>query len=72
MNLTLKQAYLVMFCMMDTYYERTKLDDISALLGSFNPYLFEGKISAEPAVWSDWVNCVKKITSHDYLRKMKR
>jgi hypothetical protein len=67
MNLTIKEAYLAMYCMMENFYKITKVDDLGALLGSFNPYLFEGGMPADDAAWDDWKSCVEKVSTQDYL-----
>ena len=51
-DLTSKQAYLAMYSFLDAHYQRTKADDVGALLGSmsFHP---DG-VPADPAVAQDW------------------
>lgn len=56
-----------MYCIMEKYYKRTNLDDLGALLGSFNPYLFEGGMPADDAVWGDWKKCVRMVTTRESL-----
>ncbi len=56
-----------MFHLLDKFYQTTKDDCLGSLLSGFNPYLFEGSMSADPAAWGDWNNSVKKITKRDSL-----
>lgn len=76
MELSLEEAYLAMFYMLDEYYNSTKNDDLGALLSSLNPYLFIDSISADSAAWSDWIDIVsevtheKKITSVEAFKSM--
>ena len=50
------------------YWENTKNDALGSLLGDLSPYIFEGSISADPAAWTDWVSCVKKVSDLDMLK----
>ena len=76
MELSLEEAYLAMFYMLDEYYNSTKNDDLGALLSSLNPHLFIDSISADSAAWSDWIDIVsevtheKKITSVEAFKSM--
>ena len=51
-ELTLNQAYLAMYSFLDAHYQRTKADDVGALLGSMS-YLPDGG-PADPAIAEDW------------------
>jgi hypothetical protein len=59
-TLTYWQGYLSMFHFLDKYYHRTKLDDLGALLGSMNPFLFEGGLPADEVIATDWLDTIKK------------
>jgi hypothetical protein len=65
--LSVKQGYLAMFLMLVKYWDETKCDSLGAMLGSLNPFLFKGYISADPAAFVDWVNSVKKVTVKEML-----
>ena len=67
MELSLEEAYLAMFYMLDEYYNSTKNDDLGALLSSLNPYLFIDSISADSAAWSDWIDIVSEVTHEKKL-----
>jgi len=56
-----------MFNLLDKYYRDTKDDCLGSLLGGFNPNLFIGSMSADPAAWNDWKISVKKITTNEFL-----
>lgn len=65
--LTKEQAYLAVFRYLYKAYEETNDESLMDLLGSMNPYLFKGAISADPAVWFDWLENVEKVTSKDKI-----
>ncbi len=67
MKLDIKQSYLAMFEQLDGIYEETKDDCLGSLLGGFNPDLFIGSMSADPAAWEDWKKAVEKITGEELL-----
>lgn len=48
------EAYKAMYPFLLDYYDRTKADDIGALLGDLQ-LLDDG-----PAVWQDWINSLNK------------
>lgn len=50
--LTQNQAYLAMYSFLAAHYQRSKADDIGALLGSMS-MLQDGR-PADPAVEDDW------------------
>lgn len=54
-----EHAYLAMYEYLVELYERTKSDEIGALLGGMS-YLNDGR-TADPAAWADWIRCVKKV-----------
>jgi hypothetical protein len=50
--LTPKQAYLAMYAFLESHYQRTKADDVGALLGSMS--LLTDGTPADPAIEGDW------------------
>ncbi len=44
---------------LEDYYEQTHSDDVGALLGDIQ--LLEDGMTADPAVWDDWLACVDKV-----------
>ena len=56
-----KTAYSAMYEFLVEYYERTKSDDVGALLGGMS-LLADGN-TADPAIWADWMNSVAKAKS---------
>lgn len=58
-ELTYLEALKVMNCFLEKYYEQTSSEDIGSLLGDMQ-ILDDGK-TADPAVWEDWVNCIRTI-----------
>ena len=51
-QLTSQQAFLAMYSFLDAHYQRSKADDVGALLGSMS-LLRDGR-PVDPAVESDW------------------
>jgi hypothetical protein len=51
-QLTSQQAFLAMYSFLDAHYQRSKADDVGALLGSMS-LLRDGR-PADPAIESDW------------------
>ena len=60
-ELSPKQAYLAMFSFLEAHYERTKSDEIGALLGSMS-FLPDGG-PADPAIESEWRAAVESAKS---------
>jgi hypothetical protein len=59
-NLTIEQAYEVMFEFIKGYYYRLGEPDLlGLLLGGFR--FLESEKSADPAAWEDWLEAVKKV-----------
>jgi hypothetical protein len=59
-TLTIQQAFEAMQLFLEDYYERTQSDDVGALLGDLQ--FMEDGVTADPATWQDWMDCVKKVT----------
>jgi hypothetical protein len=57
-QLTLQEAYLSMFEFIVELYNRTKSDELGALLGDLS--LLDDGSTADPAAWEDWLRCVEK------------
>jgi hypothetical protein len=56
-SLTDKQAFEAMIHFLELHYQRTKSDDLGALLGDLQ--LLKDGSTADPAAWQDWLQCVK-------------
>lgn len=61
MKLTIKQAFFAMFYLLDAYFEKENTGDLGGLLGSLNPYLFDGKMPADVAIFDDWKRCIHDV-----------
>jgi len=59
--LTIRQAFDVMVCFLDDYYQRGKSDEIAVLLGGLNVHLWADGMTADPAFWGDWMKCVQRM-----------
>jgi hypothetical protein len=60
-ELTPKQAYLAMYSFLESHYQRSKADDVGALLGSMS--LLPDGMPADPAIASDWRLAVQSALS---------
>jgi hypothetical protein len=60
-QLSMQQAFLAMYSFLDAHYQRSKADDVGALLGSLS-LLKDGR-PADPAVESDWASAVQAAVS---------
>lgn len=58
------EAYRAMFRFLEGYWERTKSDDVAGLLGSMNINLADGA-PMDSAMWSDWLDAVREVTSSE-------
>lgn len=61
-----------MFVFLEQYYKNYNYEDgLGSLLGDLNPFLFKGDMPADPSVWNDWLECIKKNIpeSNDYLTR---
>jgi hypothetical protein len=56
LSMTSEQAFQAMVLFLERHYERTKSDDIGALLGDLQ--LLEDGDTADPAALSEWTECV--------------
>jgi hypothetical protein len=68
-RLSLQEAYLAMFEFLAKVYERTKSDELGALLGEMS--LLSDGTTADPAIWRDWLRCVEKSRRGDVPAKLK-
>ena len=60
-KLSTHQAFLAMYSFLDAHYQRSKADDVGALLGSMS--LLRDGSPADPAVASDWQAAVAAALS---------
>ena len=60
-KITEKQAFQAMVLFLEGYYERTKSDDVGAILSDL--ILLEDGNTADPAAWDDWMKGVHKVLS---------
>jgi hypothetical protein len=60
-RITVKEAYRAMFCFLEEYFDRTKTEEIAALLGGLN--LAEDGKPMDPAMWDDWLSAVERVTA---------
>ena len=52
-----------MFEFLVSLYQRTKSDELGALLGSMS--LLEDGATADPAIWQEWVGCIHQVKQGD-------
>ena len=66
MSITSDQAFAAMYFLLGEYFKKCKqIDDLGALLGTIDPFLWEEGTPIDPGTIYDWNNCVKK-TSDKY------
>ena len=58
-NLSERQAFEAMFLFLKQHYQRTRSDDIGALLGDMR-MLSDGQ-TADPAIWHEWLKLVAEV-----------
>lgn len=64
-----KSAFKAMYCFLNEYYNATNIGAIGSLLGSLS--LMEDEKPLDPAMWDEWLECVKKASAGEvdaYLR----
>lgn len=57
--LTVNLAYKAMYVYFENLYETTRIDDLGGILGGMS--LLPDGGTADPAIWSDWIDSVKKV-----------
>ncbi len=67
-NLSEHEAYAAMFAFLEHRYRLTGSDELGALLGSMS--LLPGGNTADPAIWEDWLNAIRKAESHSVKVEM--
>jgi hypothetical protein len=68
-SVTPMQAYLAAYEFLLELYLRTDSDEVGGRLSEMS-FLSDGK-PADPAVWDDWMHCVKKAVAGDVDASMK-
>ncbi len=57
--MSIQEAYVVMYNMLDDYYCREPGNDsLTSLLSDMDPNIFLDKRAADPATYNDWYNCI--------------
>jgi hypothetical protein len=62
-RISVRDAYRAMFCFLEAYFERTKADEITVLLGSLD--LAEDGGPMDLAMWQDWLTAVQGAIPRD-------
>jgi hypothetical protein len=65
-SLSERQAYRAMLRYIELQYDRSKSDDLAALLGSAS--LLADGLPADPAMAADWHACVDAVISDDVAK----
>ncbi|MDR1157592.1 MAG: hypothetical protein LBK75_04705 [Oscillospiraceae bacterium] len=65
MKSNLKQSFLAAFQILDEVFDDTRNEQLGNLLSEMNPYLFADLMSADPAIWNEWIDCAKKINKDE-------
>lgn len=57
--MSIQEAYVVMYNILNDYYCREPENDLLAsLLSDMDPNIFADKRAADPATYNDWYNCI--------------
>jgi hypothetical protein len=68
-TLTIRQAFDAMVCFLEDYYQRSKSDEIAAILSGLSLLWLDPstgeKWTGDPAYWIDWMKCVQNILFPD-------
>lgn len=60
-RLTMREAYAAMYAYLQDIYDRTKSDELGALLGGLS--FLQDRSTADPAAWTDWEEAVHRSLS---------
>jgi len=55
-----------MFYLLDAYFDNGYDGDLGGLLGSINPFLFDGEMPADLATYDDWKSCIDELNGGKY------
>ncbi len=68
--MSIQEAYIVMYKILDDYYCREpENDSLVSLLSDMNPNIFLDKRAADPATYNDWYNCVSSYIKNGEIRE---
>ena len=57
--MSIQEAYVVMYNILDDYYcHKSKNDSLASLLSDMDSNIFSDKKAADPATYNDWYNCI--------------
>lgn len=62
MKISNEEAFKAMELFLEIYYKYTNSDDIGTLLSGMQ--LLEDGITADPAMWEEWLECIKKVVKN--------
>ena len=64
------ELFTMIFYAVDLYYDSNPSDDLGAFLGMMSPFTFKEVDSADPAIFSDFCNCIngRQITIDNSLK----
>ena len=57
-KISVKEAYVAMFSLLEELYAKYEFDQLGGLLGSLS--LLPDGSPADQAIWADWINCVQR------------
>ena len=66
----IEDAYLIMFHILNDYYIETKNNNsLGSLLSDMDPYLYEDRTAADPALYDDWYNVMENYIKKGEVKK---
>jgi hypothetical protein len=58
---------MLAFQIMDEWYDDTKDIELGVFLSGMSPYMFSDSEPADPAIWSEWVECAERVQKNGTL-----
>lgn len=67
MKLSYQQALWAAYTALDSLYDEKNTYKLPLILSEMNPFLFEPRTCADPALWQSWTECCSAVSSSDFL-----
>ncbi len=68
--MSIEDAYVVMYTILDDYYCReSENDSLASLLSDMDPNIFSDKKAADPATYNDWYNCISCYIENEEIKE---
>ena len=67
--MSIHEAYVVMYNILDDYYRESENDTLASLLSDMDPNIFSDKRAADLATYNDWYNCISCYIKNGEITK---